>query len=192
MRVNPAQNLTSWSSGAGAPCRGQASGSCVSGAVEVEVDPWGSSVAGWGYCGALEEWVGCPIATPSEGRACSPPPEAPVLPSAPWSSSHTPLYTPWRDSAPPHPNDDEWWSSCSQLKAQTKPPSRIQPYLLHIIILFGPFYRRAGASNMQRQWRQMLREGDRRTGGRRASQEGGKTEDEAKRTGNNTKIQRLK
>lgn len=66
----------------------------MNGAVEEVEDPWGSSAAGWGHCGALEEWVGCPIATLGEGKVGSPPPEARVLASAPWSSSHTPLCSP--------------------------------------------------------------------------------------------------
>lgn len=60
---------------------------------EVE-DPWGPSAVGWGCCGAPEERVGCPIATSSEVMVDSPPPEARALASAPWSSSHTPLYSP--------------------------------------------------------------------------------------------------
>lgn len=46
---------------------------------------------------------------------------------------------------PPHPNDDEWWSSRSQLKAQTKPPSRIQPlpFTHHYFIL--PLLQKGGS-----------------------------------------------
>lgn len=64
------------------------------GAVEEVGDPWGPSAEGWGHCGALEEWAGCPIAIGGEGKVCSPLPGAQVLASAPWSSSRTPLCSP--------------------------------------------------------------------------------------------------
>lgn len=67
---------------------------CVSGAVEEVEDPWGPSAVDLGYCGALEEQADCPIATLNVGRVGSLLPEAQVLASAPWSSSHAPLCSP--------------------------------------------------------------------------------------------------
>lgn len=71
-----------------------ASAPCASGSVEEVGDPWWPSAVDWGHCGALEEQADCPIAMLNVGRDDSLLPEAQVLASAPWSSSHTPLCSP--------------------------------------------------------------------------------------------------
>lgn len=91
---------------AGAPCKELELGFCVSEAAEEVGDPWVSSAGGWEHCGAPEVWVGCPIATRGATRIGNLPPKARVLVCAPWSSSHTPLCSPWGDA--------EGWESVTE------------------------------------------------------------------------------